>query len=997
MKKMQRSFLIGSERRTLFMLVGVFVVFAAGLTALWIFYFADIIGPSLFAPVGEAGLLARWAWFFAVLGVAVMALLASGGFLLFMQKTAIEEAGGPYEADGPFEESDQHFRAAFENTSVGMVIRNLRDLSLFVNPAFERMVGYSQEELEGMRLIDITHPEDHEKSVDVREKLMAGEGEEHQIGKRYIRKDGEILWVISERTMAYDDAGKPHFTINLYQDITERNRAEEALRRNEERFRKGLEDTGVGVVIRTIADEALFANRAFADMVGYSQDELKTMRLIELTHPDDAERSLELRDKLMAGEITDCQNSKRYIRKDGKLVWVVSDRTAVNDEAGEPLFIINFYQDITAHKQLEEALVRSEERLLNAQRIADIGNWEWNIPGDEFQWSDQIYRTFGHTAKSFGNSYGDFLSLVHPSDRDLVKEAMSKAVEDRTPCSFDHRIIRPDGAVRILHEEAEVSGEEGGTVYSISGTAQDITAVRETQRALEDKSRLLEAIFENMAQGVAVFDTDQVLVAVNEQFSKIVEFPPGVIVTGMNREEIVRYRAAQGLLGEGVDEDIIAARMESVRLGETRRNERVSPSGRTYIYERRPMPSGGTIMTVTDVTERREAEEHFRQAQKMEAIGELTSGVAHDFNNLLTAVMGNLQLIERKLGDDLRMKRQLGTALRASEKCADLTRRLLAFSRRQILAPKVLTVNELVDQLSELLRGTLGGRIDFTVSLDDGLWNCEADPGQLESAIVNIVLNARDAMPDGGQLSVCTRNVHVEEMRRGVPDNVPVGDYMCLSIADSGAGMTPEVLDKAVEPFFTTRGLRAGSGLGLSMVYGFIKQSGGCILFDTLEGKGTVVNMYLPRVENAKQKEAKNEHRLMATDINRGDDEPSAQGEKVLVVEDEPYVLQLTLEMLDELGYETVQAATGEEALSTLGHNQDIDILLSDVVLPHGMNGVEIAERAQNMKPDLKVLFMSGFTRDILAQQNDAGEGVHLINKPFEIAALARKLREVLD
>ncbi len=404
----------------------------------------------------------------------------------------------------------------------------------------------------------------------------------------------------------------------------------------------------------------------------------------------------------------------------------------------------------------------------------------------------------------------------------------------------------------------------------------------------------------------------------------------------------------------------------------------------------------GFAKITRDVTERREAQialqkaqAQLAQSQKMEGIGHLTGGVAHDFNNLLAIIMGGLETMQRALDnpepDLVRVRRALGSASEGAKRAATLTQRLLAFSRQQPLEPRYVEVNKLVVGMSDLVRRTLGEEIVVEQLSAPDLWPVFADPNNLEIAILNLAVNARDAMPKGGYLTIETVNTHWRDL---TGEDVVPGDYVVVSITDTGCGMAPEIVDRAFEPFFTTKDVGHGTGLGLSQVYGFVKQSGGHIKIYSQPGEGTTVRIYLPRLDGvADQAPAAEPHGTVARD---------ARLETILVVEDDVGVRLNTREMLEELGYRTVEAGTANAALDALRKHPQIRLLFTDIGLPGGMNGQRLAERARELRPDLSVLFATGYARNALMRDGHLEEGVQLLTKPFTYVALAAKLHAVL-
>lgn len=394
-----------------------------------------------------------------------------------------------------------------------------------------------------------------------------------------------------------------------------------------------------------------------------------------------------------------------------------------------------------------------------------------------------------------------------------------------------------------------------------------------------------------------------------------------------------------------------------------------------------------------EIQERLRAEEALRQAQKMEAVGQLTGGVAHDFNNLLTVILGGLDSIKREIGKDSsdidlpRLRRMQALASQGAERAATLTSRLLAFARRQPLAPKPINLNKLIAGLSDLLQRTLGETIKLETVSAAGLWHAHADPAELESALMNLAINARDAMPSGGKLTIETANVWLDEKYVStLVEPVPSGQYAMLAVSDTGHGMEKETIDRVFEPFFTTKEAGKGTGLGLSQVYGFVRQSGGHIRIYSEPHEGTTVKLYLPRDLNVEGPA----HEQTASDADGG-------SETVLVVEDHEGLREYSAGVLRELGYRVLEAPNGQTALELLREEEsEVDLLFTDVVLP-GLNGRELADQALRVRPDLKVLFTTGYTRNAIVHNGRLDEGVSLITKPFTFDSLAAKVRKMLD
>jgi signal transduction histidine kinase/FixJ family two-component response regulator len=508
------------------------------------------------------------------------------------------------------------------------------------------------------------------------------------------------------------------------------------------------------------------------------------------------------------------------------------------------------------------------------------------------------------------------------------------------------------------------------------------------QRLLAEQMR---AAFDSLGQGIAVFGPDDRLARWNDRFTILLDLPRQTMRLGMPYEEIAAQAA-------GAANEPFLETAGQIRHGANGRSpdrpiryeRRRAADGRSFVMRRTAVPDGSFVLTVADITERVRAEAMARDAERLQAIGQLTGGIAHDFNNLLTIVLGNLEMAKLKLEKGSPILNRVERAIKGAQRGASLTQQLLAFARRQPLAPAPVYFSTMLPDLAKLLRRTLGEHIEVQVADAAGLWPAMADPVQVESAVLNLALNARDAMPGGGRLTIEAANKVLDAEYARQRAEVTPGEYVVLAMSDTGTGMPPEVLARAFEPFFTTKQPGQGTGLGLSMVHGFAKQSGGHVKICSAPGVGTTVRLYLPRavistVLPAPQRPGE------PIDLPRG-------SATVLVVEDDPAVREVTVGILRDLGYRVLEAGAGTEALDVFCENgARTDLLLCDVVLPGGMKGNEVAHRLLEIRPDLRVLFMSGYTENAIVHQGRLDEGAHLLGKPFSREALARKVAEVLD
>jgi len=543
--------------------------------------------------------------------------------------------------------------------------------------------------------------------------------------------------------------------------------------------------------------------------------------------------------------------------------------------------------------------------------------------------------------------------------------------------------LRKDGTTFPMHLSV---GEFaiGGARY-FTGTIVDLSAQRAAEQRFEREQALFRAIFESLPDPLVICDPTGAVRLVNPSFTRVFGYTEPEVLGESMACLFENTESCMSFLNAGTTTPQSAAKPHTARFrrksgelfpAETIEGAIVGSSGSAV----------GRLVLIHDATAERQQEAILLQAQRMEAVGQLTGGVAHDFNNLLTVILGNLELLEPKLKDELSQS-LAGEAREAAEMGARLTDRLLTFARRQRLEMQSLNLNEFALGLTELLRRTIGAPIDLSTALAPDLWSTTADPGQVESAVLNLVLNARDAMPDGGRLVIETFNATVDAADVASNPGMAAGDYVVLSVADTGHGMPPEVHARAFEPFFTTKGAGKGSGLGLATIYGFARQSGGNVTIYSEVGKGTTVNLYLPRAGRRTEEEAAAAAKP-AVDTGRG--------ETVLVVEDDERVRRLTALRLKELGYRVLEADHGAAAFAVLAETPDIDIVFSDLVMPGGISGFDLARRVRERYPGTRVILTSGYSAELLNQADVAELDLKVLRKPYRQVELARAFRAAL-
>lgn len=690
-------------------------------------------------------------------------------------------------------------------------------------------------------------------------------------------------------------------------------------------------------------------SRGAIRLLGYSEAEMMGLQLRQLFTPEDQERGLFDREMAEALERGRGGGEEGWrIRKDGSRFWAIGELSPIRDDTGVVGFV-KILRDRSAQR-------KAEEDILEERRALEILNRAGSALAIETDLKKLVQIVTDAGVELSGAEFGAFFyNVLDDAGESYMLYTLSGAPLEafsKFPMPRNTDVFAPTFSGQGIIRSNDITKDPRyGKNAPHGGMPKGHLPVR-SYLAVPVLSRSGEVIgglfFGHATSGV---------------FS--------------DRSE----RGLAGLAGEA------AVAIDNVRLAQATQRE---IDQRTRAQEELARLNSTLEQQVAERSEQlRKSEEGLRQAQKMEAVGQLTGGVAHDFNNLLQIIIGNLETVQRNLPDgSSRLQRAVKHAMSGAKRAAALTQRLLAFARRQPLDPKPVDVNTLVGGMSDLLHRTLGEMVSVETVTGAGLWRVEVDANELEAAILNLAVNARDAMPDGGRLTIETSNSHIDDGYAATHAEIQPGQYVAVAVSDTGTGMDARTIEQAFEPFFTTKPVGKGTGLGLSQVYGFVKQSGGHVKIYSELGHGTTVKIYLPRLMQVGQH---------GSDIG---EEPIAQGERsetVLVVEDDDEVRAYTGDALRELGYRVLEAHDGPSAMRIIERESSLDLLFTDVVLPAGMTGAQVAAKARGLRPELKVLFTTGYARNAIVHQGRLDSGVQLITKPFNFTDLANKVRDVLD
>ena len=866
------------------------------------------------------------------------------------------------------------------------------------NEGAQRVLGWTEDEMLGQGAERIFTPEDRKSgrvAHEMRRALEDGRGRDE---RWHLRKSGERFWANGRMTPLRDSAGEAVGFVKVLRDQTAEHQAAEALRNSESRLQRAQQAGGVGVFSVELADDLLYGSPEFCRIFGVDHcDGVPTAVLQAQVLPEDADvtSTAERRDR---GDVTPRVEYRIRHGRTGEERVIARSGEMERNAAGEPVRLVGVVQDVTERRAAQRVIEASEARFRAFAQA--VPNHVWTAtPDGRVDWANDRAHAYsgqdGTTLREEG-----WQARIHPDDVERTGLAWRHALGSGEDYETEFRLQRRDGAYRWHLARATPLRDKAGAVTGWLGSNTDIDdqkAAAETLRTLNDelerrveaRTRERDRVWRTSRDLIIVVDMAGLFQEVSPAATHILGWEPAEMVGRsvfdfLHLDDVV---TGEGALGRATREPIPAVELRY----------RHRDGGWRWLSWTAAPEAGLITATGRDVTEVKAqadelalAQEALRQAQKMEAVGQLTGGIAHDFNNLLTGITGSLELLASRIAQGRydAVGRYLGAAQGAAQRAASLTQRLLAFSRRQTLDPRPTDVNRLVAGMEDLIRRSVGPNVQVEVVGAGGLWPTLVDPPQLENALLNLCVNARDAMPEGGRITIETANKWLDE-RAALERELPAGQYVSLCVTDTGTGMTPEVIGRAFDPFFTTKPIGAGTGLGLSMIYGFVRQSGGQVRIYSELGLGTTFCLYLPRHHGAAPQVDTAPHAVVRASTDRS--------ETVLVVDDEPTVRMLVAEVLAEAGFTALEAADGAAGLNILESGARVDLLVTDVGLPGGLNGRQVADAGRVLRPGLKVLFITGYAENAAVGNGHLEPGMQVLTKPFAMTALADRIREMIE
>jgi two-component system, cell cycle sensor histidine kinase and response regulator CckA len=883
------------------------------------------------------------------------------------------------------------WQRAFEKAEIGITLANPDDETLeMVNEAFARMLGYTREEMVGFPIVLLHPPEIRaEFPLQMASAIEAGHAVFETV---HMRKDGTRFPVSVDLTLGRDASGRVVSRTAFVQDLTGRHEVEAARRTSEERLKLALTAARMGVWELDLRTHTVTSspecNLLFGvDRIGGTIDSLRA-----LIHPADRSRVIETALQALAERTPSLALEFRIRRPDGKVLWVSDLAVARYAADGEPTLLFGLVRDITGQKEADRALQASEERFRSLVETGYVWVWEVDRNGVYTYSSPQVRMLLGYAPEEvLGRPVYD---LMPPEEAERIRAVYDGMVASPEPASGVESLHRHrDGRLVVLETSGAPIRSADGEFVGFRGMARDITDRKRAEDALHASEQRYRDVCLSIGDVIYELDAESRVTHISDRVVDLLGYSPEEVLGTIpfwgqadgTREALrLRMRELFGGRASFRDEEAWATTKDGRPVCLQFSGAPNFDAGGAWLGYR------GTIRDVTaykkEQQERDSLAGQLQQAQKLESIGRLAGGVAHDFNNLLTIINGYADLAAEDVSPDDPLHLALDEIRQAGGRAAELTQQLLAFSRKQVISPKPVNLNDFVGQNQNMLQRLIGEDIEFTSHLDPLPGVAMADPGQLHQVLMNLVVNARDAMPEGGRLTIATANVDLDEDAAAQFAGARPGAYVTLSVSDSGCGMDAEVRQRIFDPFFTTKGEGRGTGLGLATVYGIVSQSGGWIGLESAPGAGSTFTMGLPRLESE-----------VTSEVPAVEQHTNLRGSgTILLVEDQADVRRFTAKVLLSYGYRVLEAETGGDALLIAErHGAAIDLMLTDVVMPR-MTGKELADRLRPLRPNMPVLFMSGYAEDAIARHGILDEGVNHIAKPFAPEELALKIRDVL-
>jgi len=897
---------------------------------------------------------------------------------------AIEDITERKLAEEELRERQEMISALIETSKDWIWAINLESVHTFCNPAIEEILGYRPDELVGKNSFGLIHEDDRQLTKETVEKCVADNCGWSNLLIRWRHKDGSWRYLESNSVPIFNAKGETTGFRGVDRDITERIKYEEALKDERDRAQKYLDIAGVMFVALNCDANVVLINKKGCQILGYDENEIIGKNWFDNFLPENMRETVKsVCTQLVAGEMENVEYyENRILTKDGQEKLIAWHNTILKDDFGNIIGTLSSGEDITDRKLAEKALRESQERYRAI--------WENSPTGISLTDRDGIYhyvnpaycRIYGFSKEQLINQ-SFFKLIIRPGYVIDRNSTYVKNFDKGMPIPMgEMEFIRSNGKPVWIQFTGDFVRENNVPKYLVSMNV-DITERKLAEEALKESEVKLRKILDSSPDAITVVNLKGDIIDCN---------PATCFIHGFSQEELIGTEfvnlvtlSHKKLLLEYIDKCAKGENVGKIECMLLKKDDSEFPADLSANVINDAAGKPQYIMGITrDLTEQKKLEAQLIHSQRMESVGRLAGGVAHDFNNLLTAIIGHSELIESGLKSNDPFVKDIKVIQQASDRAAQLTSQLLAFSRKQTLQPKIVDLNRIIDNMLSMLKRIIGEDIDFNTLLGHELWAVKVDPGQMEQVIVNLAVNARDAMLTGGILTIKTRNVEITDIPDQVKSAIQASKYVLLSVSDTGSGMSEEVKANIFEPFFTTKKVGKGTGLGLSTVYGIISQSGGQIMFESNPGAGTVFNIYLPAAEGQTE---------MVETAPSTSEIPEGR-ESILVVEDDEIVRGIAVETLKRIGFNVIEASSGSDALALCARlDKPVDLVITDVIMPI-MSGPEFIEKLKNIWPEFQMLYISGYAENDLSDQ---GTIAHYLQKPFHPKSLVQKVRRILD
>jgi len=885
----------------------------------------------------------------------------------------------------------ERYDLAMNASNDGIFDWNLVTNEIYYSPAWKKMLGYEDNELPNDFSIweQLTDPEDVKRSWNMQQELIQKKRDRFETEFKMKHKDGHWVDILSRAKAIFDKNGKAIRIVGTHINISETKQLIIKQKIEQSRYQRAQELGKVGNWEYNIHSEEFWGSDGTKKIYGFDPDS-------KYFTPDTVEGCIPKRDEVHQALIDLIENDKEYNLEFDIITFDNHERKTITsiaqlerDVKGNPIKVIGVIQDITHQKKIAKKLKEKTDFLDKVINTSAVSTWISDDKGTLIKANPACLNFFGAKEEEVIQKYNILTDSVikEKGYQPVIERVFQKGVVESIIIDYDVKAVDnvtvKNGTHKILKSIFTPVKNKKGKVTNVIVQAIDLSDIKQKEMRLEESEEKYRLIVENAIDGIEITQDDK-LIFYNQQFAEML---------GYGYEELKKINFKKIFSEEGLKdlykrrkqrskEKKITSKYETTLVKKDGKIINVEVSYEIIDYNRKP----ATFAIVRDITEKLKLERELQQSQKMDSIGRLAGGVAHDFNNKLTVIIGFTEMVLNQYKHNEDIKDDLNEILCAAQQSRDITKQLLAFARKQTIIPKVLDINDTVTPMIKMLKNLIGEKIELIWTPEPNIWKIKLDPSQIDQIIVNITINSRDAIEGDGKIIIETNNIVFDEKNDIKHSEILPGEYVTICISDNGIGMEKEMLDKIFEPFFTTKEVNKGTGLGLATVYGIIKQNNGYIYVYSEPNEGTSIKIYLPRFHTNEETTCQ----YQKNDILTGN------GETILLVEDDKKIIKMTSKSLIVLGYTVISTTSSLEALKIADQNAGkIDLLLTDVIMPQ-MNGKQLADQISAKLPEIKILFISGYTANVIENQGILDKNINFLQKPFTMKELSIQIKKVL-